>query len=392
MPAVAGLCGNRPDIARFLDTTVDGIIPKLMGGLAAPKQPRLVKQGVCQEVVITKDIDLRQLLPVPTFHEFDSAPFITAGILAVRDGGINLISIRRMQMLEGNKLSILIESPGLWQKYAAAEKEGKPLEVAIMFGVHPLITLTSQINSAQYGVDKFAVAQALTSENIELVSGKTVDIPVLTSSEIVLEGRMIPHQRRTEGPFGEIAGYYGPASEQPYVEVSAVTMRRNPWFETIFPGSHEHKLPNALNREVGLFLTVANAVPGVQRVHVTMPGAGRFHAIVAIRKETDGDGKTAIYAALAANKDFKHVVVVDDDVDIFDPYDVEWALATRVQASRDVVIIPGAKGSTLDPSHLWQGVTDKMGIDATVPLKDRERMARPKIPKQLDPRDYVERL
>lgn len=394
MPVVGGLCGDRDLIGGFLGADKKELIPAILAAMSNPLPSRLVPAGPCQEHVITNNIDLLKLLPIPKFHEKDAGHFITGGIILVRDPvlGRYFTSIRRMQFQSGNKLSVLIESPGLLEMYYQKEKQNQPLEFVILIGVHPVLTLTSQLNTQLYGLDKLGVAGALLGESVEMVKAKTVDLEVPAQTEIVLEGRMLPHKRMTEGPFGELAGYYGPASDQPYAEITAVTHRSNPIFQAIFPSSYEHKLPNAIMREVTLYLHVRHLVPSVKEVHVTMAGSGRFHAVISIAKRYEGEGKSAIMAALAANKDYKHVVVVNDDVDIWDPYDVEWAIATRVQADEDVVIIPPARGCSLEPSNNIRGVSAKMGIDATYPLAYANQFERVRIPgyDAINLEDYLE--
>ncbi|MDW7674116.1 MAG: UbiD family decarboxylase [Bacillota bacterium] len=382
MPVVGGLAGDRNKLAECLGVTPNGLIPKMIKAISNPIPARSVAAGPVHENVITSGIDIPKLMPIPTFHQKDSAPFITAGILIVKDKNYNryFTSIRRLQVNGGNNVSILIESPGLNEMYHQLEAQNEPLEVAIILGIHPIITLSSQLSTQQFGLDKMAYAGGLAGQAFDMVKCKTVDLEVPADAEIVLEGKMIPHKRKTEGPFGELAGYYGPATEQPYVEVSAVTHRNNPIFQVVFPSSFEHIVPNGLNREASLFLHVRHLVPSVKAVHLTTAGGCRFHAVIAIDKKEEGDGKSAILAALSSNKDVKHVIVVNDDVNIFDSHDVEWAVATRVQADEDVVIIPGAKGSGLEPTHALKGVTAKMGIDATYPLKHKTHFERTFIP------------
>lgn len=368
--AVAGICGDREGYARVLNTTKENIIFPLMDAVANPKPYRIVSSGAVKENVIKRNIDMLKMFPVPTFHQKDSAPYITAGIVAARDletGKIHT-SVRRLQILGGNKLSILIESPMLLEQYLAYEKLNKGMEVAIILGYDPIFMVASQVNSQIMGVDKYEVDSALRKEPLELIKGETTDLIYPAHAEIVIEGIMPPRVRHVEGPFGEMAGYYGPATEQPIVEITSISYRNNPIFQVNFPSSSEHVLPNGLMREMYLYSQVKNIIPSVKAVHLPTVGGCRFHAYISIKKTTEGDGKSAILAALASNKDVKHVVVVDHDVDVFNPRDVEWAIATRVQADRDVVIIPGAKGSPLEPSHVQRGITAKMGIDATAPL------------------------
>lgn len=382
MPAVSGLTGNRQDWADYFGTGINLIREKIQTAMDNPIPWKVVENAPCQEVEIDPPANLLDFIPAPKFSEKDSGHFLTAGLVFVKEeetGNMHM-SVRRMQLNDDGTLSVLIESPGLWNRYVEAEKQGKDLEMAVVIGVHPLLILASQINSYLYKGDKMAVAGALAGEAVPVVKCKTIDVMVPAYAEIVIEGKMLANVRKTEGPFGELAGYYGPASDQPILKINKITHRTNPWFQVIGAGTAEHKLPSALNREVVLYNTVKQVVPGVKDVHITVAGSGRFHGIVSINKQFEGEGRTAIIAALASNKDMKHVVVVNDDVDIFDPADVEWAISSRVQADQDVVIISEARGCPLEPSNNIRGVSAKMGIDATYPLKYKEQFERIYIP------------
>lgn len=394
IPVVSGMCGNRRDWADYFKIEHNRLREVLSRAIYNPIPWQVVSEGYCQEEVLPPSSNLLDWLPVPKFSELDSGHFITAGVVMVRESDTGLIhtSIRRMQVNMDGTLSILIESPGLWERYKLCEAQGNDLELAIVIGVHPLVLLASQTNSQLFAVDKLAIAGALAGEMLPVVKCKTIDLVVPADAEIVIEGRMLASARKTEGPFGELAGYYGPATEQPYVQIQCITHRRNPWFQVIAPGSTEHKLPNALMREVVLFDTVRRIVPGVTDVHLTMPGSGRFHAVIAINKLHEGEGKTAIMAALASNKDLKHVVVVDDDVNIYNAAEVEWAIASRFQAQQDLVVVNGARGCPLEPSHNLRGVSDKLGLDATAPVEQRAVFERIHIPgiDELNLDDYLE--
>lgn len=368
--AAAGICGERARYAELLNTSSEGITFALMDAVANPMPYEAVSTGPVKENIVKRNIDIKRLFPVPTFHEKDSNPFITAGIVVVKDRktGKSHTSVRRLQVLGGNRLSVLIESPMLLDQYLEMEKNNEPMEIAVILGYDPIFMVASQVNSQIYGLDKYEVDSALRGEPLKLTKCETVDLMVPAYAEIVLEGFMPPHVREKEGPFGEMAGYYGGGTPQPVMEITAVCHRNAPIFQINFPSSSEHVLPNGLMREMHLYQQVKNIIPSVKAVHLPIVGGCRFHAIVSIHKASEGDGKSAIIAAMASNKDVKHVIVVDDDVDIFNPTDVEWAIATRVQADKDVVIIPGARGSGLEPTHEMRGVTAKMGIDATAPL------------------------
>ena len=387
----AGLGGDRELLGDSIGIPSSELIPKIIESIVNPIPTTLRETGPVQENLVTGDFDLADLFPIPTYHTEDSGAYYVSGILVVKDltGTKRYTSIRRMQYLGGNRTNILITSPELMEQYAHFEKKGESMEIAVMFGVVPAVVLSSQISTHLYHTDKLNVAGALLGQSLDVVRCKTVDLDVLAEAEIVFEGHMLPFEREMEGPFGELAGYYGTRTPQPIVEISAVTYRNQAINQTIFPSSYEERLPMALVREATLLSTVRQVVPNITGVHIPMGGVARYHAVIQINKKTEGDGKQAALAAFASDKDLKHVVVVNDDVDIFNSDDVEWAIATRVQASEDIFIVPGAKGSPLESSHHLRGVTDKMGIDATYPLGKEELFKRTSIPIDINLEDYL---
>lgn len=358
------------------------LIPKMIDAIVNPIPTNLVSTGPVQENVVMAPFNLDDYFPIPTFHEDDCGPYYVSGILVVKDleGKKRYTSIRRMKFIGGNRTNIVITSPELAEQYAYFEKRGESMEVAVMFGVVPAVVLASQFSTHLFHADKLNVAGALLGEPLDVVKCKTVDIEVLAEAEIVMEGRILPYERDEEGAFGELGGYYGGYLPQPIVEMTAITYRNNPISQTIFPASSEERLPMCLVREMTLFSTVRQVVRGVKKVHVTKAAAARLHAIIQIEKRSDGDAKQAALAAFASDKDLKHVVVVDEDVDPFNMEEVEWAIATRCQADQDVFIVPGAKGSPLESSHNLRGVSAKMIIDATYPLSEKEAFKRTNIP------------
>lgn len=390
-PMVAGLGGDRGLMADSMGINETEIIPKLVDSIVNPIPTRTLGTGPVHENVVMGEFDLEDLFPIPTYHAEDSGQYYVSGVMVVKDieGKKRYTSIRRMQYLGRNRTNILITSPELYAQYKYFEERNEPMEIAVMFGVVPAVVLSSQISTHLYHTDKLDVAGALLGQPLDVVQCKTVDLEVLAEAEIVLEGKMLPHERETEGPFGELAGYYGTISPQPVVEITAVTYRNNPINQTIFPSSYEERLPMALVREATLLSTVRQVVPNVKAVHITMGGVARYHAAIQIEKISEGDGKQAALAAFASDKDLKHVVVVNDDVDIFDPNDIEWAIATRVQADEDIFIVPGAKGSPLESSHNIKGVTAKMGIDATYPLAHANHFKRTSVPIKINIEDYL---
>ncbi|MCL6456592.1 MAG: UbiD family decarboxylase [Gorillibacterium sp.] len=385
-PMVVGLGANKELTAESMGMQVTELLPRLIEAIVSPTPTKRVEHAPVHENVVTGRFDLKDLFPICTYYALDNGQFYVSGVLVVKgeDGRKRYTSIRRMQYLGGNRTGILISSPELREYVNSVEQRGEALEIAVMFGVVPAVVLASQISTYLFHVDKLDVASTLLKQPLEVVRCKTVDLEVLAEAEVVFEGRILPQVRELEGPFGELGGYYGPQTSQPVVEFSAVTYRNDPVWQTILPASYEEKIPMAIAREITLLSSVRQVVPGVQDVHITLGGVGRYHAVIRIRKQSEGDGKQALLAAFASDKDLKHVVVVDEDVNLFDPLDVEWAIATRVQADMDLFIVPGAKGSPLEPSHNLRGVTAKMGIDATYPMAEAEHYRRTYIPGQDD--------
>ena len=383
MPVITGIAGSRASFAKAVGVPVEELVATFMQAQANPRDCVMVEKSAAPvKEEITLDVDLTKL-PIPIHHEKDGGPYLTAAVLISKDPktGARNLSIHRLHVLGPKKLGILILPRHLHHFFRAAEDEGKPLEIALAIGLDPILLLASQA-IAPLGFDEYTIASALYDSPLELVKCETVDLEVPAQAEIVLEGYLVPKAREIEGPFGEYPKYYGPASLKPVVELTAMTTRKNPIFQTIVPATMEHMLLGAIPREGGMLQIIKGAVPNARAVHLTPGGTCRYHAVVSIDKQHEGEAKNAMFAAFASSQEVKRVVVVDKDVDIFDPIDVEWAIATRCQAGRDVFIVERALGNKLDPSS-DDGISDKMGIDATVPLgADPFRFERIRIPRE----------
>ncbi|MBS6507878.1 MAG: UbiD family decarboxylase [Paraclostridium bifermentans] len=378
---VGGVYGNRKIFNDLMDVNEENRIYKFMDAIANPKSYKEVKSGPIAQNIITKSIDIKKLFPIPTSHEKDSSNFITAGMLIIKDPETNDIhmAVRRFQINDKDNISALVSgaSPHLNKIIKKAELNNEKLECAIVLGYDAEFLIASQISSSKYGLDKYEVYSSLKNEPLEVIKCSSVDILVPAFCEIVIEGYLDPNKKIKEGPFGELMGYYGEVSNHPTIDVKAIMHRDNPIFQHAFPSREEH-LSNGLIREVEIYSALKNIVDVID-VNVTIGGGCRLHAVVKINKKNEGDGKSSILTALGSSKDLKHVVIVDDDVDIYNYKDVEFAIASRVQASEDVIIIPNALGSPLEASHVNKGLSDKMGIDATKPL-DNELFNRAIIP------------
>lgn len=386
IPVVTALTGNREMFAQAMGVTVAEMSGHFAAAQSHPVPPVIVENAKAPvKECITKDVNLYDL-PIPVHHEKDSGQYITAGVVVAKnpETGERNVSIHRLQVTDKNHLGVLLLPRHLMALHRMMEKDGQPLEIAICIGLDPITLLSSQAIAA-LGYDEFGIAGALYGKPMELVKGETVDLEYPAHAEIVLEGKLLPHTRQPEGPFGEYPKYYGPRKDREVIELTCMVSCKDPIYQTIVPATDEHTMLGAVAREGGVLKIIQHAVPTARAVHLTPGGTGRYHLAIQIDKKNAGEAKNAIFAALGSSQEIKHVVVVDTDVDIFDPIDVEWAIATRCQADRDVFIVAGACGNKLDPST-DDGLSAKMGIDATVPMKDKgtDKFLRIRIPGEND--------
>ena len=329
--------------------------------------PIEVDNAPVHEVVHTgNDIDLTQI-PMLTHYDVNAAPYITAGIVAAADpdSGVRNTSYNRLMMAGKRELRIFMAiGRHLWTLHNKLERRNQPLPIAIIIGVHPLFSLGAQAFTAATE-DEYAVIGGMMGEPLRVAKAQSAPILVPADAEMIIEGKILPNVRRVEGPFGEFTGHAVPSDDRPVIEVTAITHRRNYIFQDIHAGYTEHKLMGAVPREAALLKAVRQTVPTVQDVCMPVSGTCRFHAYISIAKRAPGQAKNAICAAFAADMLLKHVVIVDDDIDVFDEERVLWAVANRFQADRGLVVISNAQGSELDPSAGPGGINAKMGLDAT---------------------------
>lgn len=383
VPVVAGLISDRGWMAEAMGAPPGELLRRFQAAAAAPLPCREVPAGPVQEVVHQRGIALDTLLPIPTHNEHDSGPYITAGLLIARNplNGVQNVSIHRLQLNAPDRLGVLLLPRHTLAYLDMAEQAGRDLEVAVVIGVDPLTLLASQA-IAPLDLDEMEIAGALHGAPVEVVRCRTNSVRVPAAAEIVIEGRVLREAREEEGPFGEFPQYYGERAKRHVLQVDAVTHRRNPIYHTIVGGGLEHLLLGGIPREATLLSHLQRSFPGVRDVHLARGGVMRYHLYVQMRKRQDGEAKNVILGAFGGHYDIKQVIVVDEDVDIHDPAEVEWAVATRFQADRDLVVIADAQGSRLDPSSR-EGVGAKMGLDATIPLSAPEfRFKRIAVPGQ----------
>jgi UbiD family decarboxylase len=310
-------------------------------------------------------------IPIMKHYPGDAGRYITAGIVFSRFGDIENASIHRMLVLDDRKVAArLVEGRHTSALHRAAREQGERLPVAVAIGVHPAVTFAC-CTRVPKGKELPYAAELLGGEVRVWQCGNGVLVP---EAEIVLEG-YIGGETAGEGPFVDITGTYDLVRTQPVIEFTGMHLMKNYIYQGILPAGNEHRILMGAPYEPSIYRAVAG-VTEAKNVVLTTGGCGYFHAVIQVRKQTQGDAKNAIMAAFATHTSLKHVVVVDEDIDPTDPEDVEFAVATRVRGDRDLMIITGARGSSLDPAQAEDGTNVKVGIDATMPLGREEEFRR----------------
>ena len=374
IPVVSGICNTREKIAQSLGCQVDEILYKIIDGMNNPTP--VTKFIDLVDEYDSKRVDLGKI-PILTHYKRDGGAYITAGVVFARDPetGVQNASIHRMLVLEKNKLAIRIVPRNLYTYFQKAKDMGKDLDISIAIGMEPSILLACT-TSIPIDADEMEVANRFKNGELELVTCKNgINVP---EADIIFEGKILIDETAPEGPFVDLTDTYDYVREEPVIKLSKMYIKKeNPMYHAILPAGFEHKLLQGMPQEPRIFNAVKNTVPTVQNVVLTEGGCCWLHAAVSIKKQTEGDGKNIIMAALAAHPSLKHVVVVDEDVDIFDPQDIEYAIATRVKGDDDIIIVPKARGSSLDPkASEIDGTTTKVGIDATKSILEPEKFER----------------
>ncbi|VCU68925.1 3-octaprenyl-4-hydroxybenzoate carboxy-lyase [Pigmentiphaga humi] len=368
IPVLSGIVSRREWIAEAMGVPQAELLGRYQQAVGNPVPCREVAEAPVQEVVHRDAIDIGALLPAPVHNEHDGGAYLTAGLLvsANPETGRQNVSINRCHLKGGNRMGVSVSSRDTGTFLNQCEKAGKPLPIAIAIGVDPLTLMASQALVAM-DQDELEVAGALRGEAVRVVKCLTNDLRVPADAEIVLEGRILPNVREPEGPFGEFTQYYGPRGDRFVIEIDAITHRRSPIFHTIIGGGTEHILLGAVAREASFLTTMQRTFPNVTNVHLAPGGVGRYHLYVQMKKVHEGSAKNVIFSAFAMHHDVKQVIVVDEDIDLYNPQEVEWAVATRFQADRDLVLVDNCRASRLDPTSRG-GVGSKLGMDATKPV------------------------
>lgn len=371
---ISGICNTREKIARGISSKVTEVTKRMMKATENPLPIEEI-ESIKKNFDISKEPDLSEI-PIPIFYRKDAGPYLTAGVIIAKDPetGIRNASIHRMLVIGKNRLTARLVPRHLYTYHQKAEKMDEPLEIAIAIGMHPA-TLLASCTSVPITTDELEVANNFHDGNMKLIKCEKVDLEV-PPCEILMEGKILPHERAKEGPFVDLTDTYDVIRDEPVIELERIHYKKDPLYHAILPAGSEHKFLQGLPQEPRIYNAVLNTVPTVKDVILTEGGCCWLHAAVSIQKQTHGDGKNVIMAALSAHPSLKHVVVVDEDVNIFDPEEIEYAIATRVKGDDDIVIVPRVRGSSLDPTLAPDGTTTKVGVDATKPLDGKKKFER----------------
>ena len=404
-PVVTGLFSSYRLLAHALEvapTEPGQVLAEFMRREANPIAPVPYSGGTgpVQEVVLTGEgINLADL-PIQQHCQGDSGRYITIGCLICRDpvSGATNVGTYRHELKGPNRMGCMMNPVQHAETIRARyEGAGKSMDVAVFIGHHPAY----HIGAASRGPlehDELAVMGGLLGEAVEMVPCKTVDLAVPAHAEVVIEGRIHPGSFQMDGPFAEYAGYYGAQMNVPIIEVTAITRRKQPIWHDLFPSFREHTQVGLLGREAQRYRRLREIVPTIVGVHLPPSGANFWHCYVSIKKRVQGEGKLAGLAVIGSNYDVKHVVVVDDDINIYDDEEVLWAIATRVQADQDCSIVTNSFGAHLDPSAYSETrsekgpMTTKVIVDTTRPMSRKfpERVSPPReLWDSIDLKDYL---
>jgi UbiD family decarboxylase len=380
-PVLTNLHAGRSRLALAIHAAPEEMQKTYLHAMEKPIAPKTVTQAPVKDVILTgAKVNLDEL-PHIIHHEGDAGPYITAAISFAREpnGDTWNCAYNRLMIKSRDRTSIhLTLAKHLWEYQRIAEARNEALPVAFAIGVHPAIALGC-LAIGSIDEDERAIMGGLLGEPLELVRCETSDLLVPAHAEMIVEGEILPHERTPEGPFGEFTGYSLGERQREVVQVRAITHRKDALFQDICVGHLDHMMLSTTPIEANIYRAVRAMVPSVKAVRVPAP----FTCYVSIDQRVPGQGKNVIMAVFGADLYMKRVIVVDKDVDIFNERQVNWAIATRCQPDRDLVIIPNARGSDLDPSTKEDGYTAKWGVDATAKPTLEAYAPRHRIPRDL---------
>lgn len=377
-PVFNNIFGRREFLASLLGCSREEVAREFNKRYENRIKPVLVDSGPVQEVIITgDDVDI-QKFPFIVHSAKDAGRYITGGMVIAKDPetGVRNCSFNRMQ-LKGPRKTGFRMSPtqDLESYYRKAVAKNMPLEIAVVIGSHPF-ELLAAASGPPRDVDELEIAGALRGEPVELVKCKTVDLEVPAWAEVVIEGYLNPGELEEEGPFGDFMEFYIPVMKNHVFHVTAITTRKDPMIQVIKAGSIDDTTLLSTPREAQLYKVLTENNVKVKAINMSL-GKNYLSCAIAIEKQLENEAKNALLAAFGSFKFLKNCVIVDHDVDVYDPADVWWAMSTRLRAETGVMILPNTVGFGRDSYGIH---SVKMGIDATVPLTAWDEFERATIP------------
>lgn len=374
---VGNVAGSRERLALAFGTDEAGLLHKVLASLRTTPGTREVPAAAApaQDVVLTGDHADLTALPVHLQHGLDGAPYISSSMDIVVDprNGLTNVGIRRLMLRGRREAGVDLVSPSdLKAIYEYQSARGEPLPIAFVVGSHPIDHLAATM---RIPVDEVGLMASLRQDVLPMVKCVTNDLRVPADAEYILEGYLDPAGHiEPEGPYGEFLGYYGGVKMNPVFHLTAITHRRNPIFQTSTIAGRQLGLTDsaqliALRTEVTVWRALENAIREPLNVYATTSSGGMFNVRISMHQRVPGEARNAIAAAFGSLANVKHVFVFDPDIDIFSDGQIDWALATRFQADRDLVVISGLRTLPLDPSLAGSRVGAKAGFDCTMPIE-----------------------
>ena len=324
---------------------------------------------VKEVVKVADEVDLREF-PIMRHHEMDLGPYIdmTPIMCDPQSGAYNAAFLRTMYKAP-HQLALYMSPRHNWEIVRRNEELGHSTPVVVVVSHHPAFFLGT-LNNAAFEVNDYEVIGAIMGEGLRLTASETWDEDFLVpaDADILIEGEIVPGLKEIEAPFGEWTGYYGPQRLSWVVEVKAITHQRQAVFQDVFVGHVDNRILGTIPKEGSIYNRIKGFIPNVKGVHLPLSGAGRLNCYISIDKKADGESKQAAIIALSTNHFIKNVVVVDEDIDPYNEGEVLWAVATRVQADKNIDILREVPSSNLDPSITGEAISTKVIVDATKPV------------------------
>ncbi|OGP61231.1 MAG: hypothetical protein A2162_04470 [Deltaproteobacteria bacterium RBG_13_52_11b] len=370
LPVIGNLLGTRKRISMALGINPDHLSEEAIPKIEDKRSPVLISDLPSKDrITKKKGIELLKILPVLTHYSKDSGPFITSGITSAKDplDGTTGRGLHRMEVRGKNLLGISLMTPPLSEIYARCKKENRKMEIATVIGVHPAILVASVLR-VPAGTDKLSVAGGLMGQPVPVVTAKTVELNIPAHAEITLEGIIDPRGKEKDGVLGESSGYYMSLPNSPTIHITAITYRKSACFHAILPWGLEVDHLLSFIHGIDFIPKMRKEIPSLRRVHFVSRTFGS-HVVMSLDSDNKGEIRRALTLALSFPM-IKKAIAVGSDVDPEDIHEVEWSLATRFQADRDMIVLTGIRGSAIDPSSRERVFTTKVGMDATRPKKE----------------------